>query len=294
MQRAYRLAADGCAVVVSRMPGLEAPFVWLGARAWRRPWVGRFYQSTADRVARRLSLGGSPFRRIVVGGTPLVLDATEFTTRALYFGRVEYEPRTAACLRERLKRDGVFVDVGANHGYFSMLAAALVGPGGRVAAFEPNPAVFAQLTTHIRLNGFEDRVEPVQAALGGAPSDAAPLFISQNAGNSGLSSLTPASATVDLGWLSPAHTVGVRVDTFDRWFAASGLARVDLVKIDVEGAEEGVIDGMSNSLAAGVIGAVLCETVWDGPSHQALRAAGYSSRLLEELGPVSNVLYSRR
>ncbi len=170
IRRAYRLAAAGCAEVVSRVPALEEPFVQLGGRAWSRPWIGRFYQSTADRVAQRIGRTGSRFRRITVGETPLVLDITEFTTRPLYFGRVEYEPRTAECLRQRLKRGGVFVDIGANHGYFSMLAAALVGPGGHVAAFEPNPDVFAQLEAHIRLNGFEDRVVPIRAALGAAPS----------------------------------------------------------------------------------------------------------------------------
>jgi FkbM family methyltransferase len=294
IRRMYQLAAAGCAEVVTRIPGCEGPFLRFGAHAWSRPWIGRFYQSAADRVAQRIRRAGSQFRRVTVGDTPLVLDVTEFTTRTLYFGHVEYEPKTAECLHDHLGPGGVFVDIGANHGYFSMLAGALVGPAGRVVSFEPNPEVFAQLKTHVRLNGFEDRVTLEQVALGDAPSDSAELFISQNRENSGLSSLTPARSTLDLGWLSPAHTIPVRVETFDRWFAQSGLTRVNLVKIDVEGAEGRVVAGMSDAIRSGRIGALLCETVPGGPADRALVQAGYTARLLEDMGPISNVLYSRR
>ncbi len=290
----YQLAAAGCAEVVSRVPAIEGPFLRLGPHAWSRPWIGRFYQSTADRVARRIRRAGSQFRRVNVAGTPLVLDVTQFTTRTLYFGDVEYEPATTACLHQRLSEGSVFVDVGANHGYFSMVAASLVGATGRVVAFEPNPLVFADLETHVRLNGFAGRVIACRAALADVPADAASLFVSQNADNTGVSSLTPARSTLDLGWLSPAHTIPVRVDTFDRWFAASGLTRIDLVKIDVEGSEERVVAGMSAALAAGSIGAILCETSWDSPAHAALCRAGFVPRLLERMGPVANILYVRQ
>ena len=293
IRRMYQLAAAGCAEVVYRVPAFEGPFLRFGARAWSRPWLGRFYRSAADRVADRIRRAGSQFRPITVSHMPLVLDITEFTTRTLYFGHVEYEPETAACLRQYLRSGSVFVDIGANHGYFSMLAAALVGPTGRVIAFEPNPSVFEQLRTHVRLNAFEDRVTLFQAALADAHADATALFVSQNAGNSGLSSLILHESTLDLGWLSPAHTIPVRVDTFDEWFAESGLEHIDLVKIDVEGAEERVIAGMSAALQSSVIRALLCETVWDGPAHTTLCEAGYTPKLLEPMGPVANVLYSR-
>jgi FkbM family methyltransferase len=293
IRRMYQLAAAGCAQVVSRVPAFEAPFVFLGAHAWSRPWIGYFYRSVADRVAQRIRRTGSPFRRVSVGDISLVLDVTEFTTRTLYFGHVEYEPATAECLHQHLGPGGVFVDIGANHGYFTMLAAALVGPTGRVIAFEPSPRVFEQLQTHVQLNGFEDRVTLVRAALAEAPAEAATLFVSKNAGNSGLSSLTPASSTLDLGWLSPTHTIQVPVDTFDRWFAKGGPTRIDLIKIDVEGAEDRVIAGMRAALQSQVIRTILCETVWDGPAHAALCKAGYAPELLESLGPVANVLYRR-
>src|SRR5262245_44073637 len=152
IRRAYRAAASLCAEIVMRTP-LERQFVGIGRAAWSRPFIGRFYRSTAVRLAERFRRRGSHFRQVHVEGVPLVLDVTEFTTNPLYFGGVPWEQQTAACLVSRLGEGAVFVDVGANHGYFTVLAAARVGSTGRVVAFEPNPVVFDQLRTHVRLNG---------------------------------------------------------------------------------------------------------------------------------------------
>ena len=97
-------------------------------------------------------------------------------------------------------------------------------------SFEPNPAVFAQLEAHATLNGFGARVTAMQMALSDAPDAAARLFVSQQRDNSGLSSLTPSEDTLKDGGLSAAHTIAVRVDTFDTWRAGAGLAHVDLLK----------------------------------------------------------------
>lgn len=292
IRKMYQAAAEGCAEVVSRVPLLEQPFVRIGPHAWSRPFLGRFYRSTADRFADRLRLAGAPFRTVTICGMPLVLDITEFTTKTLYFGNRPYEPVTTACLARFVTRGAIFVDIGANHGYFSMLAAALAGPGGRVFAFEPNPAVMAQLQTHIRLNGFESRITPLHMALSDRSADDARLFVSQVPGNSGLSSLTPLPSAIDRGSLSAEHTIPVRIDTFDRWLASSGVARVDVVKIDVEGAEQRVVAGMAGSLAARRIGAILCETIWDGGAHRALCDAGFTPTLLDPLDGNANILYS--
>jgi FkbM family methyltransferase len=289
----YQAAADGCAAAVVRVPALEAPFTRIGALVWSRPGIGRFYQSAAHRVAARLRASGRSFKTLTVAGVPIVLDAAEFTTIGLYFGGDVYEAATTAFFARALAPGSVFVDVGANHGYFSMLAAALVGERGRVVSFEPNPAVFEQLQTHVRLNHFEHRVAAHQIALADEPDPAARFFVSQSAVNSGLSSLTPPEETLKTGQLSGAHTIAVRVDTFDHWFRTSELTRVDLLKIDVEGGEAQVVGGMQASLAGGVIAQIILETVWDSPAHRAVCAAGYEARVLDRVGPLSNVLYTR-
>ena len=288
----YRLTATLCADLVSRLPVLERPLVRLGASVWHVPKAGRFYRSVAGRYADRLRQSGSPFRRVMVGDRALIVDVTEFTTSTLYFGNVPYEPETTAYLRQRLRLGAVFADVGANHGYFTILAAALVGENGHVFAFEPNPPVYEQLVTHVRLNGFEHRVVPMQQALSDATSEGARLFVSQCSGNSGLSSLAPAASTIAAGGLSPERTIPVRTETFDRWLATSGVGRVDLVKIDTEGSEAQVVRGMSAALQAGRVGAVVCETRWDSEAHRLLCGSGLVPQPLETIGPLTNIAYA--
>lgn len=293
MRRTYQLAAAVCAELVWRVPSLERPFVDWGGHAWGVPGVGRFYRSTAHRLAERLRAARAPYRTVTVGGHQLVLDVSEFTAGPLYFGGAVYEPLTTGCLVGRLAGGRTFVDVGANTGYFSLLAAKIVGASGRVIAFEPNPQVCRQLQAHVALNGVGGRVAVETCALGAAPSAAARLYVSRAAGNSGLSSLTPDAHLLASGELSDETTVSVPVETFDRWMARARLARVDLVKIDVEGAESQVVAGMSASLEAGRIAALIVETTWGSPAHASLVAAGYVPERLDVLGPLTNVLYSR-
>ena len=170
---AYRSAAACCAAAMEHLPPIERPMVRLGISVWHVPGAGRFYRSVADRYALRLRRSHRPYRRVKVGDSTLVLDVTEFTASSLYFGNVPYEPKTTQYFRQRLGPGSVFADIGANHGYFTVLVAALVGPEGRVFAFEPNPPVFEQLDAHVRLNGFEQRVVLRQEALSETAGDAA-------------------------------------------------------------------------------------------------------------------------
>lgn len=296
IRQTYRFCAEACAELVWRVPALEPAFVGVGARASRTPGVGRFYRSAAHRLAERLRAADTRFRSVVVGEQALVLDVTEFTAGPLYFCGSTYEPVTTRQLTGLLRPGHVFVDIGANHGYFTLLAASLVGPAGRVAAFEPNPHVFEQLRRHVQLNHFADRVRLESCALADRCEDGARLYVSQVAGNSGLSSLTPNAAALSSRDLSESATVPVPVDTFDHWLAASrvfdGLPAIDLVKIDVEGAEARVIAGMAETLATGRIRALIVETPWQGPAHRQLCDAGYTAQALERVGSLTNILFT--
>lgn len=292
IRHAYRAAAEACAELVWRVPALERPFVGVGAHAWPLPGVGRFYRSAAHRLAERLRAAGTPYRPVTIGAHRLTLDVTEFTAGPLYFGGSVYEPETTAFFVRHLKPGDVFVDIGANHGYFTMLAASIVGPNGRVDAFEPNPRVFAQLEAHARINRFDRTVALHACALADRAETGARLYVSQVESNSGLSSLTPNQAALDAGGLSEAGTVPVVVDTFDAWLATSGHSRIDLVKIDVEGAEARVLAGMSAALRSGRIAALVIETSPGGPADRRLVDAGYRARPLDTAGVLTNVLYT--
>ena len=291
IRQTYRLAAGACAALVWHVPALERPFVGLGARTWSTPGLGRFYRSAAFRLAERLRFNQASFRPVTIGRHRLMLDVTEFTAGPLYFGGAVYEPATTQYFAQALRAGSIVVDIGANHGYFTLLAALLVGDVGHVVAFEPNPCVFDQLQTHVLMNDLESLVSLRSCALGDRVG-VAQLYVSQVPSNSGLSSLTPNPDLLGTGGLSRTGTVTVRLDTFDRFLASSGLTTVDLVKIDVEGGEAEVIAGMADALGRRVVRSLVVETTWESDAHRALCDAGYDPRPLDEVGSLVNILYT--
>ena len=133
--------------------------------------------------------------------------------------------------------DGV-LDIGANIGSFALPVAAHSGPRV-VYAFEPAASTFARLRENVALNHLESKVVPVPLALG-EDTGRKELRASEHYGSK-------ASSTFTL------HGIGdpveeVAVTSVDRWFEEAGLSQVDVVKVDVEGSEFAVVQGMTNLL----------------------------------------------
>jgi FkbM family methyltransferase len=134
----------------------------------------------------------------------------------------------------------VALDLGANHGYYTILLADLVGASGRVVAFEPNPRLGALLADTIAVNGFADCVTLQQVAVGEGPGTLPFLVPLRDPKNGRL--VAPGEAAPD----AEQHALHqVPVTTLD----AAIPGAVDFVKIDVEGAEEGVWRGMQGLIA---------------------------------------------
>ncbi|MGW4365715.1 FkbM family methyltransferase [Nocardia takedensis] len=170
-------------------------------------------------------------------GLLLELDLRDNLQRSVYFTGT-YEPDTLACLRGLLRPGDVFVDVGAHIGIHALTAARAVGPHGRVVAFEPAADSAARLRAGAARNRLP--VEVVEAALG-ERDGAATLYTDPAWGprDAGVRSLHGAGEAVQR----------VAVREFDGWATESGLARMDVVKLDVEGAEPAALRGMRESLA---------------------------------------------
>jgi FkbM family methyltransferase len=223
-----------------------------------------------------------------------LFDVSSFTVKGQYFAHVPYEPGATEALLRILEPGCVFVDVGANAGYFTVLAGLRVGPSGRVVAFEPNPAVRAQLRHHVAINGITDRVAIEEVALADRDDDGATFFVSCWADNDGISSLTPSSETMSRGGLRHDATIRVPVRRFDTWAATTSLSRVDLMKIDVEGAECQVLNGMMGMLDRTRPRHIICETMPDGGAVAFLLARGYAFTMLDEIrGGIPNLLFTR-
>ena len=144
-----------------------------------------------------------------------------------------YEPEVVAVFRDELRPGMSVIDVGANIGVFTMLAATLVGGTGSVLAIEPNPRNARMAEASRRLNGFE-HVVVVQAAAG---RTAGMLAINTSFSNGTTSSL-------EADFSQSAETVACFA--IDQLVASD--RRVDLIKLDVEGAEYNALQGCETLL----------------------------------------------
>lgn len=143
-----------------------------------------------------------------------------------------WEPYETSLVMASLPAGGVFVDVGANIGYFSVLAASQVGDSGRVVAFEPDPDNFSLLRANIALNGFEHLVVPEQAALADADREGQLYLSDDNLGDHQI------YATGD-----DRSGISIRLLDGSRYLRRQ-LAAIDLIKIDTQGSESLVIAGL--------------------------------------------------
>lgn len=145
-----------------------------------------------------------------------------------------YEPHVTRCLRRLLQPGHHFVDVGANIGYFALLAAAVVGPPGHVYAFEPNADNCALLRQSITANDFGARVTLWPNAV----AEAAQSFHFATAGADSNGRIVNDAEAAEQAVALPT----VEAVTLDE--ALHDAPRIDVVKIDAEGAEARVWQGM--------------------------------------------------
>lgn len=136
---------------------------------------------------------------------------------------------------ERLLQPGMTVlDIGANQGYYTLLASRKVGPNGRVFAFEPSVRELRRLRLHLRLNRCKN-VEVVTSALGAA-SGTENLHVVLGT-ESGCNSLRPPNVS------QPTRLLSVHVERLDDVLKARGVNGAHFIKLDVEGAELSVLQG---------------------------------------------------
>ncbi|PIT90991.1 hypothetical protein COU17_02740 [Candidatus Kaiserbacteria bacterium CG10_big_fil_rev_8_21_14_0_10_49_17] len=217
-------------------------------------------------------------RRKIQGGGTLELDITQKTQRQIFLMNV-YEPFATQYFIKYLKRGDTVLDVGANVGYFSILAASLVGPLGHVYAFEPENHNFRRLEHNCQLNSLRNITAIKKAA--GSKGETVPFYVNP-LNDGGGSIIEPSVFHDDQAVFSKEeiekqfpHTT-LRHTIESTAIDSLGLSSVALVKIDVEGAELDTLRGMRNVLES--IGPdIICEVSERGAEIETLvRTYGYT------------------
>lgn len=191
-----------------------------------------------------------------------------------------YQSHLTALLTRIASRGWTFLDVGSNIGYFSVLASALGGPTATVHAFEPHPRMASVAEINARMNPHIS-YEVFQVACSSGDGKAL-LYMASTPGNIG-------DSTLLAGTGEGRPTTNVTLVTLDDHCARRMLVP-DIVKIDVEGSETGVIAGMSRLLSDRTPSHVVVELGdSDGrpPADEAihqLAAFGYAPRSITAAG----------
>lgn len=181
-----------------------------------------------------------------------------------WVGHFELDIQNA--LKRELRPGDVVYDVGANAGFFTLIAASLAAPGGRVIAFDPAPENCQSIREQVELNGFAPFCTAVEKAVGASP------------GKANFSFAVTGSPMGHLGEAARGErSVEVEVTTLDAMAEAYGSPT--FVKLDVEGAEGEALAGARRILTSGA-----ARPTWlielHGPQCEAdvkrqLAAAGY-------------------
>jgi FkbM family methyltransferase len=163
------------------------------------------------------------------------------TFRAYAINKV-HEESTTALFRKIVKEGDVVVDLGANIGYFTLLAAKLVGKKGKVYAFEPEPRNYEFLTRNIQLNGY-DNVVALQKAVADKPGMVKLFICPYDTGHhtiqkyDGIHAYRPEFVNKKKEFVEVEQ---VGLDDFLR----GKTTRINVIKMDVEGAEMLALAGM--------------------------------------------------
>jgi FkbM family methyltransferase len=199
-------------------------------------------------VARALHLTarltGRPIRlqtRTFWNGS-MALAFPEIVSECIFKARY-YEPGLTTMVIDHLPPGGVFIDVGAHFGYFSLLASALVGPGGQVHAFEPTPTTYAVLSANVRQC---PNITPVNNAVYDVPTT---LNLNDyGVQYSAYNSLFRPRLREDQQRRAIGTSFAIEATTLDRYLSERNLVP-QFVKIDAESVEMEVLKGAERMLA---------------------------------------------
>ncbi len=173
-------------------------------------------------------------------GFRMKLDLADPEQLKVYFYGHYHERYEADLVQRLLTEDDVFWDVGANVGYFTLVAATALANRGQIVAFEPGKNAYARLTENLSLNSYRN-IQTFPVAVTDREGEA----VLHLAGD-----IADSSASLYQAAQTQAGQEVCRTVALDHFLDAEGLRPPDLIKLDAEGAELAVLQGAQGLLAA--------------------------------------------
>lgn len=205
---------------------------WLIARtrAATRAWASRRLSFLLRRIAVR-RLHGRPVDIETLGARMRLYPYNNVCEKRILFTPQFFDTEELALIADRIRPGFVFIDVGANVGAYALFVAARAGNDARILALEPQPDVFDRLVFNIRVNEFA-AVKAMACALADKPGELTLFLAPRNSGETSMRIVASAGAAA----------IRVPATTLADLVREEGFERLDAVKLDVEGAEDIILE----------------------------------------------------
>jgi FkbM family methyltransferase len=192
----------------------------------------KMYLTSAEFKKREIFNDTDDLQKVMIDNFEMFVSLSDLTVgKPLYTNKI-YEPEVTKVLKSQLKKGMCFIDVGANIGYFSMLAASYTGPEGSVYSFEPFENNIKLLYLNANLNKFKIKIYPFALA------DEEKLWFYGHSGSNGnIFEISDNAISI----LSNKVVYSTKLDNYINEFQ-----KVDIIKIDIEGAEYLAVNGAKN------------------------------------------------
>ena len=244
-------------------------------------WLTRRAANVLRRIALPL-LDREPLDVERFGARMRLLPYNNICDKKVLFTPQFFDPEERTLLRERLGPGFAFVDVGANIGAYSLFVAAEAGPSAKILAVEPQPAIFDRLTYNISQNPF-GTIKAVACAVADKPGELTMFLSPRNSGESSVKIVASDAAT----------SVRVPATTLLELLRQEGFGRVDALKLDVEGAEDIILEPFFRDAPPGLRPSLLIiedgSGQWQIDLPRLLEGAGYRLRRRTRL----NLIFDR-
>jgi FkbM family methyltransferase len=208
------------------------------------------------RVPQGVYVGDGRVLTTTVSGQRLFVDARDLSLSPGLILDGSWEPHVTRALTTLVKAGMTVIEIGANVGYFTTLLGRLVGGQGCVRAFEANPAVFDLLAENIDINGLVPFVRAEPMLVCDTCGEREINLLERHHGSGSMLSFGDEFLAL---YRDRKTTLAVRATTLDEYWRGEARA-IDLVKMDAEGSEPMIVDGMRHILGQPHL-TVVCEFV---------------------------------